>query len=162
MRKVSVFRLALLGIAATSFFSAVASAQANGPFQFYSVTPCRIVDTRNPPGITGGPALSHGATRSFPIHNQCGVPGGPTGAKAAVLNVTIVGPSNFGHLTIWPFNTAVPLVSTINFSAGEAALANGAIVPLTNDPSFNVSVSPAIGGGVGSVHLIIDVTGYFQ
>jgi hypothetical protein len=161
MRKVSVFRLALLGIGAMSLFSAVAA--ADGPFQFYSVTPCRIADTRNPPGVTGGPALSHGAVRNFPIHNQCGVPGGPTGAKAAVLNVTIVGPSNFGHLTIWPYNTAVPLVSTINFSAGEAALANGAIVPLTNDASFNVSVSPAIGGGLpGNVHLIIDVTGYFQ
>jgi hypothetical protein len=160
MRKVSVFRLALLGVGAMSLLSAVAA--ADGPFQFYSVTPCRIADTRNPNGITGGPILSHGAVRNFPIHNQCGVPGGPTGAKAAVLNVTIVGPSNFGHLTIWPYNTAVPLVSTINFSAGEAALANGAIVPLTNDASFNVSVSPAIGGGTGGVHLIIDVTGYFQ
>jgi hypothetical protein len=151
-----------LFLAVAAIVSSASAAFADGPFQFYSVTPCRIADTRNQIGVTGGPALSHGAVRNFPIHNQCGVPGGPTGAKAAVLNVTIVGPSNFGHLTIWPFNTAVPLVSTINFSAGEAALANGAIVPLTNDPSFNVSVSPAIGGGTGSVHLIIDVTGYFQ
>jgi hypothetical protein len=138
-----------------------AVAEAAGPYQFFSVPPCRIVDTRNPvvPNGTGGPALAHGVIRNFPITGFCNI---PSTAKAAVLNVTIVGPSNFGFLTVWPFNTAVPPVSTINFDAGESALANGAIVPLTTDPNFNVSAFCSIGGGSGSLNLILDVTGYFQ
>lgn len=86
-------------------------------------------------------------------------------AKAAVLNVTVVSPSGTGHLTIFPYAPGppvVPLISTINFSAGESALANGAIVPLANDTNLHVSVSPSIAGGSGQVHLLIDVTGYFQ
>jgi hypothetical protein len=135
------------------------SAQAAGPYQFYSVPPCRIVDTRGPVGPTGGPALPHGAVRNFPITGYCNI---PSTATAAVLNVTIVGPSNYGFLTVWPYNTAVPPVSTINFDVGESALANGAIVPLTTDPNANVSAYCSIAGGTGSLNLILDVTGYFQ
>jgi hypothetical protein len=137
---------------------AACAAEAAGPYQFFSVTPCRIVDTRNPNGVTGGPALTAGSPRNFPIAAQCGV---PSSAKAATLNVTIVGPTADGFLSIWPFNTALPTVSTINASAGEPALANGAIVPLTTDPSFNVSVVYGTAGG-GTTHVILDVTGYFQ
>ena len=83
----------------------------------------------------------------------------PSTAKAAVLNVTLVAPSLDGFLSIWPFNTALPTVSTINASAGEPALANGAIVPLTTDPSFNISLiyGTAVSGGTANV--ILDVTG---
>ncbi len=137
--------------------------RADGPFQFHSVTPCRIVDTRTPANTvgggsgTGGPALSSTGSRDFPIQGQCGV---PTGAKAAVLNVTITQPTKDGHLTIWPSGSAQPNVSTLNFVAGEPAIANGAIVPLStnaNDLSIKAGLAAA-----GTVHVILDVTGYFQ
>ena len=140
-----------------------ATAEAAGPFQFFSVTPCRIVDTRGPTGVTGGPALASGSTRNFPISLSpagCGV---PTSAKAAVLNVTLVSPSLDGFLSIWPFGTTPPLVSTINAAAGEPAIANGAIVPLTTtDPMFNISLIYGTAVSGGSAHVILDVTGYFQ
>lgn len=136
---------------------APAPVAADGPFQFHSLTPCRIVDTRNANGPTGGPALQSGATRSFPIQGQCGV---PTGAEAATLNVTVVSPTGGGHLTLFPSGIAVPLVSTLNFNAGEPALANGAIVPLSNNAN-DLSAQPVVIGN-GTVHMIIDVTGYFQ
>jgi hypothetical protein len=136
-------------------------AQAGGPYQFYAVTPCRIVDTRGPTGTTGGPALSSGSPRNFPIDvapASCGI---PNTAAAATLNVTMVGPTQDGFLKIWPFNTAKPLVSTINASAGEPAIANGAIVPLTVDVASQISV--AYGTAVaGTCNVVIDVTGYFQ
>jgi hypothetical protein len=134
------------------------AARAAGPYQFFSVTPCRIVDTRNAVGPTGGPSLTNGATRSFPIAGQCGV---PATAKAVALNVTLVGPTQDGFVTIWPFNTTMPGVSTINAAAGEPAIANGAIVPLTADPNFNIS---AVYGTAapGTANLLLDVTGYFQ
>ncbi len=139
-------------------------ARADGPFQFHSVTPCRIVDTRNPANTvgggsgTGGPALSSAASRDFPIQGQCGV---PTGAKAAVLNVTITQPTKDGHLTLWPSGTTRPNVSTLNFVAGEPAIANGAIVPLSANAN-DLSVQPGLAAGGGTVHVILDVTGYFQ
>jgi hypothetical protein len=150
-----------LFLGAAAAILAVSTASAAGPFQFYSVTPCRIADTRNPsnPQGTGGPALSAGAPRNFPIVGVCGV---PTDAKAAALNVTVVSPTLEGFIKIWPFNTAMPAVSTINFAAGEPAIANGAIVPLTVDPTFQISVVYGTAVPGGSAHLILDVTGYFK
>jgi hypothetical protein len=159
MAKTIAFRFLFLA-GAVGLLTA-ATAEAAGPFQFFSVTPCRIVDTRGPIGVTGGPALASGSTRSFPIDVAPAACGVPSTAKAAVLNVTLVGPTQDGFLKIWPFNTAAPLVSTINAAAGEPAIANGAIVPLTTDLSFNISI--VYGTAVpGTAHVVLDVTGYFQ
>lgn len=154
----AIFRLHLpLLLLAVATLALAAPAMADGPFQFHSLTPCRIVDTRNANGPTGGPVLQSGNVRNFPVQGQCGV---PVGAKAATVNVTVAGPTGAGHLTIFPSGGAVPLVSTLNFNAGEPALANGAIVPLSNAAS-DLGVSPFVLGN-GQVHLILDVTGYFQ
>ena len=148
----------LLGIAG---LLAASVAEAAGPYQFFSVTPCRIVDTRGATGVTGGPALTNGSPRSFPIDVAPAACGIPNTAKAATLNVTMVSPSQDGFIKIWPFNTPAPVVSTINALAGEPAIANGAIVPLTTDPSFNLTVSYGT-AAPGTCHIILDVTGYFQ
>ena len=128
-----------------------------GPYQFYSLTPCRVADSRNPNGLSGGPALQHGVTRLFPVQGICGV---PQGAKAVALNVTIVAPTGLGHLTIWPSNIGKPTVSTINFSPEESALSNGAIVPLSG-LDLDLALEPTVVGN-GTVHVVLDVTGYFQ
>jgi hypothetical protein len=151
-------RLAGVGLAA---LLVSAAAQAAGPYQFFSVTPCRLVDTRGPTGVTGGPSLVGNGTRSFPVDvapTACGI---PSTAAAAVLNFAVVGPTSGGHIRTWPFNTAMPLVATLNFDPNEPAIANGAIVPLTVDPNFQISIF--LGTGVGpTANLVIDVTGYFQ
>lgn len=139
----------------------------NGPYQYYAVTPCRLVDTRNPAGPQGGPRLAGTVARSFPIAGLCGL---PTTAKAATLNLATVATTGSGNLRIWPFGIAMPLVATMNFDAGEPAIANGAICPLgpyapstPGDPTTNNSISAyyAIGAAY-SADLVIDVTGYFQ
>lgn len=137
-------------------------AGAAGPFRFYALTPCRIVDTRNAPGPTGGPALNHNTSRTFPIQGQCGV---PSGAKAVALNVTITQPNGNGYLTLYPSDGAQPVVSNINFVANETALANGAIVPLgaaAPDLAVFAAVPFPQSSPPGRVHVILDVTGYFQ
>jgi hypothetical protein len=145
----------LLILAAASLMTA-STASAIGPLSFYSVTPCRIVDTRNATGLTGGPALAPFQTRSFPIKGACGI---PSDAKAAILNVTVAAPTDGGYLTLWPNDgSPMPVVSTLNWSPGDNALANGAIVPL-GAGSLDLTV---FHGGAGSVHLILDVTGYFK
>ena len=152
--RIRLFAGAVAGVLLTA-----SAASAAGPFPFYSLSPCRVVDTRDPVGPAGGPSLAGQATRSFPITGgSCGI---PTTAKAVVINVTVVGPTGSGHLRIWPYNTTMPLVSTLNFDAGEPAIANGAIVPMTTDPAANISVFLGTGAGTNA-HLVLDVTGYFQ
>ena len=133
-------------------FAASAHAQS-GPLQFYPLTPCRAVDTRNPNGTNGGPILTT-ARRDFQVRGNCGV---PVTAKAVTLNLTVTNATTGSWLTIWPSGQAQPFVSNINFDAATPALANGAIIGLSSDTN-DLSAANA----VGSVHLIIDVTGYFQ
>jgi hypothetical protein len=77
------------------------------------------------------------------------------------LNLTIVGPSALGFFSLWPYGGVFPVVSTINFEAGEPAIANGAIVPLaTGTPDLYGGYGTATGGG--STHALLDITGYFQ
>src|SRR5260370_23571828 len=42
------------------------------PPLFYTLAPCRVIDTRNPAGPYGGPALLSEATRVFSMAGQCG------------------------------------------------------------------------------------------
>lgn len=129
-------------------------AQAQTGLQFYAVTPCRAADTRA--GFGG--ILPASTVRNFTIKSVCGVPGT---AKAIAVNVTVVAPSADGFFFVWPTGGAIPGVSTINFNAGEPAIANGAIVPLgASTPDLSGAYGTAL--GTGTAHVIIDVTGYFQ
>ena len=142
--------------------SHAAWAAVAGPYSFYPLTPCRVVDTRGPVGPQGGPALAANTVRSFSIINVngCGV---PASAKAAAINITAIQATDNGDLRIFPYQSAVPLASVINFSTIDFALANGAIVPLANIGGLDISVQTDMPpGSPGSVQLVIDVTGYFQ
>jgi hypothetical protein len=122
---------------------------------FYTVTPCRVADTRNPNGPYGGPALAGGATRTFTVGGQCQI---PLTAKAISINVTVTGPTSIGFLTLFPGGTAAPLASTINFRAGQTR-ANNAIVALGAGGTMSVVDGQASGN---TTHFILDVNGYFQ
>src|SRR6266508_1002135 len=104
---------------------------AGGPYQFYSITPCRLVDTRLPPGA---PLLA-GSTRNFQVAQLCGV---PMTAGAAALNVTVVTPTGNWYVVVWPYNTSMPGISTISVTTSLSALANGCLVGLTTG-SLNIS-----------------------
>jgi hypothetical protein len=151
-------RLRLLAMALV--FASAAPALADGPFQFFPVTPCRVADTRNAVGVNGGPAITVNTTRTFRVQGNCGV---PVGAKAVTLNVTVVQPGEAGWLGLYPAATSFSGTSTINFNTGEFAIANGAIVPLsatTNDISVlwgDYSTNRTV-----TTNVILDVTGYFQ
>jgi hypothetical protein len=137
-------------VLATVLLSISTIAGGDGPLQFYSVIPCRIIDTR----FDGGPITS-GQTRSFAIGGTCGI---PVGAKMAALNFAVVGPATSGHIVAYPSGTPVPGTSTVNFSGGEVAVANGSVVALTPNSGYGITVLVA---GT-QVNLIIDVTGYLQ
>ena len=48
--------------------------------QFYTLTPCRVFDTRNADGDLGGPELSGGVARSFPLLESSCIPSGVNSA----------------------------------------------------------------------------------
>ncbi len=124
------------------------------PLRLYLVTPCRIADTRNPVGLLGGPALAAGVDRTFPITGACGIP--PT-AKAVALNWTVTQPTSPGNVRLHPGGTTVSLVSSINYSAGQTRGNNG-IVPL----GIGGDLAAYCAQSSGTVHLILDVSGYFE
>jgi hypothetical protein len=121
---------------------------------FYTVTPCRLVDTRETAGPAGGPPLASGQARILSLAGRCGVP--PT-ARSVALNVTVTGSTSGGHVTLFPGSLRLPLASTINYRAGQTR-ANNALIRLD---SFG-KIAAFSGQPSGTVHLILDVAGYFE
>jgi uncharacterized repeat protein (TIGR01451 family) len=124
------------------------------PSNFHTLAPCRVVDTRDTAGPYGAPPLSANSERVFTITGQCGV---PVNARAVAFNVTVTGSTSPGHLTMYPGGTGLPLASMLNFSAGQTR-ANNAIIPL----GTGGTVAATAGLNSGTVHLILDINGYFD
>jgi hypothetical protein len=120
------------------------------PLDFFTVTPCRVVDTR----LGGGLPVVAGADRTFVIVGAtCAV---PATAKAVSLNLAVTEPTAAGNVRLFPTGAAVPVVSTINYSAGQTR-ANNVVVGLSALGELTARCAPS-----GSTHLILDVNGYFE
>jgi metallopeptidase family M12-like protein/IPT/TIG domain-containing protein len=122
---------------------------------FFTLTPCRVLDTRNPNGPLGGPALAASSQRLFTVAGTCGI---PAGAKSLSANVTIVNPAALGFLAFYAGNAFPFGTSTINFSPGQVR-ANNAILTLATDGTGTLGVQNGAGG---TVNFLVDVNGYFQ
>jgi len=118
------------------------------------VSPCRLADTRDPDGPSGGPALSANTVRTFPVATVCGIP--PT-AKAVAINLAVFLPSDDGDLRVYPAGEAAPLASAINFRPGIVR-ANNAVVKLGAGGALSVQCDMPS----GSTHFFFDVYGYFE
>ena len=124
-----------------------------GASTFHTVTPCRVVDTRNPEGPLGGPALTASATRAFALAGSCGI---PADATAVSVNVTVTNPSAAGTLTVYPGTGPAPATSTVVFAA-DRTRANNATMGLI-DGVLSVLDRQT----TGTVDLILDVNGFFR
>jgi hypothetical protein len=123
---------------------------------FYTLPPCRLVDTRNPAAPLGGPALQPNSVRSFLLSGVCGV---PSDAKALSINVTITLPTAAGDLRLYPGDlSSPPLVSSINFRAQQTR-SNNAILALSSTGTAGLNIKT---DSAGTVQLILDVNGYFK
>jgi hypothetical protein len=122
---------------------------------YFTLVPCRALDTRNPAGPQGGPALAAGGQRIFMLTEVCSI---PTTARAVAVNVTVVGPPAAGDLRFFPGDGAVSMASTINFGPGQVR-ANNAVLPLAFSGAGTVGVR---NDAAGTVDLVVDVVGYFQ
>jgi Tol biopolymer transport system component len=121
----------------------------------FTLTPCRLLDTRRP---EDGPALASGAVEVLNPSVACGV---PATASAVAVNVTVVDATGQGNLTFFPADLLqAPLASVLNFLPGVTR-ANNAVLALSEDGLATLAVRPTVAGG-GTVHVIVDVTGFFQ
>ncbi len=127
---------------------------ASPALDFFTLAPCRVVDTRGGAPI-GGPVLQGQETRVLTVAGLCGI---PSTAKAVSINLTVTQPSSSGNIRLFPAGQTVPNISNINYVPGQTR-ANNAIVVL--NPSGAMAAFVAQPAGT-TVHLIIDVNGYFE
>jgi hypothetical protein len=120
---------------------------------FFTVDPCRAVDTRG----ADGPALDAATERVFNVTGYAGSCVGLYGARAVALNVAAVGADAPGNVRLYAAGGPIPATSTLNYTAG-ATRSNNAVVSLNAEGRLAVYVAQAS----GHVHLIIDIYGYFE
>ena len=121
---------------------------------FYTVTPCRLIDTRAPDGPLGGPALDANTNRDFTVVGHCEI---PRSATSLSVNLTATEQTAQGHLRLYPGGTTPPNASSLNYVAGQTR-ANNAIVRLGAQGDLGIRCAQ----GAGTAHVIIDVNGYFE
>jgi hypothetical protein len=115
-----------------------------GGLSLYTLTPCRVLDTR-----VGGSQPFSGTLNVNVTGSGCGA---PSSAQAYVFNATVVPPSALGYVTLWPQGATQPLVSTLNALDGSLT-SNMAIVPAASGAVSAYASNPT--------QLILDISGYF-
>lgn len=156
MRRVPLRRHALAGLWLPVFalLSLPASLLAES---FFSVQPCRIFDSRTP---ANAPILTS-ENRFIDVEGLCGV---PTDATAVALSITATDGTVDGEMVLErnddPFFPQGPHVS-VHFRAAQPRSNNG-VIAITNGgrPVKGLVARPLVPPGE-SVHLIVDVAGYF-
>lgn len=113
------------------------------------LSPARVVDTRYGTGAPKRPVPA-GSTTRIQLAGRGGVPA--SGVAAVVLNLTAVGASGDGFLTLWPSGGQRPTASNLNYRAGQT-IANRVYLTVGSDGSADLySQRP--------VDVVIDVTAY--
>ncbi len=113
-------------------------------------------DTTTRPGFDTYDGESEGegtirAGRAYEL-TVAGRGGIPTDADAVMLNVTAVGPDDFGFITVYPCGSSRPNASNVNYVPGQ-------VVP-------NAVLAKVGSSGrvcfytLATTHLIVDATGY--
>ena len=120
------------------------NAASSAPSSVVTIDPVRILDTRDPVNIgLPGPFVSA-------VSQKLKVTGGavPAGATGVLLNVTAVGPTANGFLSVRPGDASgAPSTSSLNFNAGS-------VVP----NSVQVGL-PTVGANAGQIDITYDAYG---
>jgi carboxypeptidase T len=121
---------------------------------FHAITPGRVLDSRIGLGAT---RFVSKVKQPFAVGGLFGVPADAVGVTG---NVTIVGQTQPGYVTVAPSLAAdaMPSTSTINFPVGDIR-ANGITVSL--GPGGKLDAMYAAEDAASTVDVIFDVTGYF-
>jgi uncharacterized repeat protein (TIGR01451 family) len=117
---------------------------------FFTVAPCRLLDTRS------SSPLGAGATMTVVLTGgACGI---PVVAAAVSMNVTVTGAGATGYLLLYAANQAPPSTNNLSFNAGQTR-ANNAIVGLVTDGSGMIKIR---NNSSAPLDVLIDVNGFFE
>lgn len=128
----------------------VGAAPGDEDATFVPITPCRLLDTREPAWNLWGPDV----TQSLLAHGTNGACTIPPDAVGLSMNVTAVGPTEPTFLTIWPDDEPMPLASSLNPVPGQPPTPNAVTTELGPNGRFRVYNLQ------GHVDVIIDINGY--
>ncbi len=131
-------------------------AAMSGAESYFTVTPCRVLDTRQ------STALQAGVERVVQISGSCGV---PADARSVMLISSVVEPKNSGFIKLYSSDAAtIPTTSTINFANGQTR-SNNTIVELAASggsvPAGSIKALLSTVPGGGHADLVLDVHGYY-
>ena len=118
---------------------------------YQPITSARLLDSRDGTGLSG--KFQANTPRTFQVTGTGEV---PDGATAVTGNVTVVGQTRAGFISLTPAPVANPETSTLNFPLGDAR-ANGVTVPLSDDGMLSAVYKAAS----GTADIVFDVTGYY-
>lgn len=118
------------------------------------LTPARILDTRSAGSTVDGLRQADGRTDAagtvrLQVGGRADV---PTGAAAAIMNVTAIGADQVGFVTAHPCSATVPIAASLNY-VPSVNRGNELIAPLSADGEVCFFTS-------SSIELVVDVTGY--
>jgi hypothetical protein len=148
------------------FWRRANSLRVDSPAGTAAFTPARLIDTRDGTGLPGSgltanQPLQPGVTYVFgPFTNSNGLPADAIGIAG---NVTAVGFTGAGYITVFPAGVATPITSTVNFAPPfqGTGWANAFTVGFgigANAGKISIRLS---NNGITS-HVVLDVTGYLQ
>jgi hypothetical protein len=118
------------------------------------LAPSRVLDSRFDVGYPG--PFREGVPGSIEVRGAGGV---DDDAAAISANVTVVGQTRTGFVSLTPQPVSSPTTSTINFPSGDVR-ANG-VVSMVDTSSGEVSLTFTSASGE-TVELLLDVSGYFH
>jgi hypothetical protein len=122
---------------------------SSGPLKFTTISPVRVMDTRE--GLGGSGHLAAGQTVSLQIGGRAGV---PSSATAVTLDVASVNAGAAGYVTVWPCDQPQPFTASLNPQPGHVK-PNLVLSPLAADGTVCFYT-------LNDVDLVVDATGYLS
>ena len=133
----------------TGYFRASA-----GGASYFPLDPKRVLDTRTGVGLSAA-RFQAGTPRVLSVAGTNSI---PADAVAITGNITVVGQTKRGFVSITTTPTSSPTTSDLNFPVGDVR-ANGVTVPLNGAGDLYIVYKAGAGG---TADLLLDVTGYFR
>ena len=122
--------------------------------------PVRLMDTRaGLPSIVEHDDQPFAAGDVFPftVAGTGGVPGIPATATGVIGSIAVTGPTNAGHLQLFPGNLETTSTSVLNFVADQT-VANAFTAALS--PTGTLKLAARLAPPGGTTHVVIDITGF--
>lgn len=116
------------------------------------LTPVRILDTRKAIGVATTTPVAPNSAVTLAVAGANGVPA--TGVSAVTMNVTAVGATSPGYLTVYSDGAPRPVAQNVNF-ASSAPVPNLVTVPVVDGKVVFYN------GSLGTVHVVADLEGFY-